>query len=1275
MDIGERRALQVPAGDVGALARSAKEELIGNLLPFWRSVADPETGTIAGLVSALGVRDEDAPLSTVYVTRLLYAFSESYERLREPDLAKRAELLGRRLVRHHWDAEHGGAYWSVAADGTPLETDKHLYAQAFVIYAAATAARVFKNDALKNLAERTFRLVHVKAHDKVHGGYAEAFDRAWQPVANTRMAVPGSSGPKSVNVHMHMLEAVMALAGVSQMVQVRQAMSHLCKLFPLRMISPETGHTNSCFSTDWRPAGEVLCYGHDLGLAWLLVGAAEQLGDTELQTAIASAARRLIAASVAGGQADDGGIAFMNAAGHTDSLRYWWVQAEAVIALLQLAELNLRETGCPGDALDQAMAVWRFILRYHSEPRVGEWIERVDNRGTPDRAALRAGPWKGPYHSVRCCLEILARTERIRRLQIEAVTAEGERRRPLPEDSAYAVIAAECRAGRFAEAAEIAKAVRRAEPDSPWAIAAMAMICRERGQYADACRWADAAIRQDSQAGIGYAEAGLALFGQGRLSEAEPALSTGVSLGLPRDHPARLALCETLIETAGPDRALSRLEGHAWSAAEREDAAALAHFARTMRDVATNLIDPGGGDRSWSHDRTVAYARSCAWQIYEAVRIKRHDAAAALARRGLRIAPSDADLLGAVALQHAAALRFDDADRLLGEAAYQEPSQPDRLQKTAALLAYSRRRFDEVVAILNDVTPESGRATLVQAILADAHRRLGDSVQAGRLARESLAGDPKSALARVVLWRLVAHESGADPLEQARRFDRQRPDQAPVLFYLADRLWPEDPVAAEAMARRGIAIEPLLPDARDWAERLDVPLDPEAGTQDPLQAVGVVTPRSDEGSAWPTESQTALVRLCFAPPERRAGAWAAWCRGTDFDVLDSGTYRLLPFAYRRIVESGETIARQPLLAGVWRKSCFETLTRWRPILPAMDRLREAAIPVMLLKGGLLARNVYRDWGSRPMADIDILVAPDRLSEALDILLEDGWTSRHPLENRDYRLHYCRLQYAVTLKKPSGAMLDLHWQPDRAMMSADCPGDLFWQEAESCTLFDRLFFAPEPALQLLHGLVHGLRWNAVAPVRWVPDTVLLLQAFGTRIDWPRLIDLAGQAGLISPMQAGLGFLAEHFPELAPLIADTGVPGATPTETDRLLFRIGQRPPREPANHAEMMAVLQFWRRSLVDHEDSCQPVLIGGTQPDVTAAWARREGIPFAHDYDRSTVTELLEKSGKTVAYCINGHMNASVIGLIHLDIAGRPETVAQDAADAHPIVSSLGRDA
>ncbi|MBW8768334.1 MAG: AGE family epimerase/isomerase, partial [Gemmatimonadetes bacterium] len=161
------------------------------------------------------------------------------------------------------------------------------------------------------------------------------------------------------------------------------------------------------FTTDWQPRSTRISFGHDIETSWLLVEAADAVGDEALRMRAHDAAL-LLAASVLrrGVDAEFGGL-FNESNGDTlDTDKEWWPQAEAIVGFLAAYQQSGDEA-----LLRPALDTWRFVERHVVDRRNGEWRRRVSRSGEESRGGEKVGPWKCPYHNARACLEIMSRVD------------------------------------------------------------------------------------------------------------------------------------------------------------------------------------------------------------------------------------------------------------------------------------------------------------------------------------------------------------------------------------------------------------------------------------------------------------------------------------------------------------------------------------------------------------------------------------------------------------------------------------------------------------------------------------------------------------------------------------------------------------------------------------------------------------------------------------------------------------------------------------------------
>jgi hypothetical protein len=91
-------------------------------------------------------------------------------------------------------------------------------------------------------------------------------------------------------------------------------------------------------------------------------------------------------------------------------------------------------------------------------------------------------------------------------------------------------------------------------------------------------------------------------------------------------------------------------------------------------------------------------------------------------------------------------------------------------------------------------------------------------------------------------------------------------------------------------------------------------------------------------------------------------------------------------------------------------------------LALLDELERKGIRALPLKGSVLAREIYGDVGVRTPGDIDILVAPEQLPAALEVVCGMGWT------HQAVASHAAPLPVLhETLLHPALPRVELHWR--------------------------------------------------------------------------------------------------------------------------------------------------------------------------------------------------------------------------------------------------------
>jgi mannobiose 2-epimerase len=289
-------------------------------------------------------------------------------------------------------------------DGIPCDTKKQIYAIAFAIYGLAEFYRATGDEQSLDYAIKLFHCIEEHSNDSVHGGYFEAFNRDWSPIEDMRLSDKDANESKTMNTHLHILEAYTCLYRVWKDPIIKTRLSELIEIF-ISKILDQAGHLKLFFTEEWECSYDIHSYGHDIEASWLLHEAAIVLEDNDILLRVEFIVPK-IAVAADEGLRSDGSMIYEknNASGHIDSDRHWWVQAESVIGYF-----NLWEHFGDKKALEKSLACWKYIKENLIDKDNGEWFWSIYSDGSINRKDDKAGFWKCPYHNGRMCMEIVER--------------------------------------------------------------------------------------------------------------------------------------------------------------------------------------------------------------------------------------------------------------------------------------------------------------------------------------------------------------------------------------------------------------------------------------------------------------------------------------------------------------------------------------------------------------------------------------------------------------------------------------------------------------------------------------------------------------------------------------------------------------------------------------------------------------------------------------------------------------------------------------------------
>jgi mannobiose 2-epimerase len=393
---------------VQELRQKVETELRSGILPFWlKYTIDDEFGGFRGQIANDLTIDPYAEKGLILNARILWTFSKAYSVYRDPVYLAAAKRAYEYLDRCFRDREFGGVYWVLDCQGRPIDTKKRIYGQAFTVYALAEYSHATGDKEALGKALRMVEQIERSGHDAAQGGYFETYERDWTLAADQRLSDVDMDEKKSMNTHLHLLEAYATLLRLHEDATVRLRLRELIEIFLGHIIDPATHHFILFFDEEWRPRSEKISFGHDIEGSWLLCEAAQILGDEAVLTRVRAVAVKMAQAVYEQGLDTDGGLLYeADPAGIIDSDKHWWPQAEAVVGFLNAWQLSGEQ-----HFRDAAERSWAFIEEHMIDHEHGEWFWLVSKAGVPGAGQDKVGPWKCPYHNSRTCFEVMERMD------------------------------------------------------------------------------------------------------------------------------------------------------------------------------------------------------------------------------------------------------------------------------------------------------------------------------------------------------------------------------------------------------------------------------------------------------------------------------------------------------------------------------------------------------------------------------------------------------------------------------------------------------------------------------------------------------------------------------------------------------------------------------------------------------------------------------------------------------------------------------------------------
>jgi len=374
-----------------------------SILHYWQhNTLDELHGGFVGKRDYFNKVIPEASKGIILNTRILWAFSAASNFLKTDTYTAVCKRSYDYLQTNFRDQVNKGVFWELDYLGQPTNRRKQAYAQAFAIYALSEYYSCSKNEDAKQWAIELFECLETYAKDNKYLGYLEACNVDWSEISDMRLSDKDMNAAKTMNTHLHVLEAYTSLLKIYDHQPLKDALKSLVVLFHQKFLNSEQ-HYELFFNEKWELLSDAVSYGHDIEAAWLVIDAAELVGDDTLIKRSKEIAVKVADTFIKEAVDTDGGVfnEKNRTTGHLDTDKHWWPQVEALVGLDYAYTLTQdpKYTQC-------AIQIWDFTKRNLLDREHGEWHFRVDKEGNNYSQEDKVSMWKAPYHTSRACIKL-----------------------------------------------------------------------------------------------------------------------------------------------------------------------------------------------------------------------------------------------------------------------------------------------------------------------------------------------------------------------------------------------------------------------------------------------------------------------------------------------------------------------------------------------------------------------------------------------------------------------------------------------------------------------------------------------------------------------------------------------------------------------------------------------------------------------------------------------------------------------------------------------------
>ncbi len=322
-------------------------------------------------------------------------------------------------------------------------------------------------------------------------------------------------------------------------------------------------------------------------------------------------------------------------------------------------------------------------------------------------------------------------------------------------------------------------------------------------------------------------------------------------------------------------------------------------------------------------------------------------------------------------------------------------------------------------------------------------------------------------------------------------------------------------------------------------------------------------------SCWPTLQQELLLQAALCKKEKAITAWRKWQEIVDIDDIDYGSLRLIPLLYNNLANYHVKSPIMRRYRGIYQNFWAKNQLLFHNVKPILAALYQEGIEMMLYKGAGLIFAFDIAAGLRPMDDFDLIIRMEDVQKVIRITEKLKWVHKF-----DLPLIINDTTHEVSLKNNRGQFIDIHLH---AQFYAKWGKHemRYWERASSIDFYGIPVKVMDNTSHLINIIIHGVAWNTVSPIRWIPDSMMLIKNTLRNIQWDYLIKQSKELHATLPVCQGLKYLKEKLYAPVPGYVLLALNNAHISSMEKLTYKLIAEPPLpQPLNGMSLKFLTYF-----------------------------------------------------------------------------------------------------